>query len=342
VLVALAVVLATLGWQTTAQAANLTSVSNTLTDSAPSVLSGHDVRFTIPTSSSLASGATTTITFPTGFTGLGTLVISDLTITVNGSPDPAVTFNVTGQAVSFTGVAATAGQIVRVVFVANKITNPSVGSYEFTIATPSDTGDTRVAIVDTVEVTAQVNTTFDFQIFGLGTSTAINGTSTTGSTTPTAIPFGVLNQWQIKTLGQQLRVTTNARNGFLVTVEQDGNLESSTGADIDGFSNGTYVNVPTAWSAPTNVLLQENTYGHWGLTSNDSDLNGSEFTTGGGNRWVAASTTPRAIFSHNGPADGTTPDYGRAEVAYQVQISPLQEAGDDYNTTLTYIATPTF
>jgi hypothetical protein len=342
-LVAFAVILATFGFhQMTAQAANLTSVSNTLSDSAPGVLSGHDIRFTVPTSSNLLVGATTSITFPALFTGVGTIVIGDLTVTVNGTPDAPATFNVTGQTISFTGVAATATDVVRIVIPATRVTNPVVGSYEFVITTPNDIGRTRVAIVDTVEVTAEVQTSFEFRVLGLATSTSVNSTSTTGSTTPTQIPFGVVSAGVIETLGQQLTVQTNARNGFVVTVEQDSNLQSSTGADIDGFTNGNYQNTPIPWAPPTNTLLQENTYGHWGLTSNDSDLNSAEFTTGGGNRWVAASTTPRAIFSHNGPADGLTQDYGQAEVAYQIQITPLQEAGDDYNTTLTYIATPTF
>jgi len=341
-LVASAVLLSTLVFTTTAQAANLTEVSNTLSDSAPGVLSGHDIRFTVPTSSTLLVTATTSITFPAGFTGVGTLVIGDLTVTVNGTPDAPATFDATGQTISFTGVAATATDDVRVVIPATKVTNPSIGSYEFVITTPADTGRTRVAIVDTVEVTASVNTSFDFVVSGLGTSTAVNGTSTTGSTTPTAIPFGVVNTGIIETLAQRLAVTTNARNGFVVTVEQDSNLLSSTGADIDGFTNGNYQNTPITWVVPTGTLLQENTYGHWGLTSNDSDLNSGEFTSSGGNKWVAASTTPRQVFAHNGPADGSTQDYGIATVGYQIQITALQEAGDDYNTTLTYIATPTF
>jgi hypothetical protein len=31
-----------------------------------------------------------------------------------------------------------------------------------------------------------------------------------------------------------------------------------------------------------------------------------------------------------------------ARIGYQAQITALQEAGDDYSTTLTYVATPTF
>lgn len=347
-LVACAVVLASLGVYTaTAQAANLVLVSNTLTDSAPSSLSGHFFSFRIPTGSTVIAADDYSIIFPAGFTGVSTLVAADLTVRVNASAPITITnFAASGQTVTFDGVAAAASSTVTVQMAATKVTNPAtIQSYEFqiTVANPTaDSGRTRVAIVNNVVVTAIVNTTFNFVISGLATSTAINATSTTGSTTATLIPFGALNANQIYTMAQQLNVTTNAANGFVVTVEQDGNLRSSTGADIDGFSNGTNVNTPTAWSAPSNVLLTENTWGHWGLTSNDTDLNSSEFTTGGGNRWVAASTTPRQVFSHNGPSDGTSQDAGLARVGYQIQITPLQEAADDYTTTLTYIATPTF
>jgi hypothetical protein len=58
--------------------------------------------------------------------------------------------------------------------------------------------------------------------------------------------------------------------------------------------------------------------------------------------YIAASTSPRSIFSHTGPANGTTNDIGSTTVAYKVEITPLQEAAQDYNAVLTYIATPTF
>lgn len=344
-LVACAVLLWSVGAYTTAQAANLVEVRNTLTESGPSVLSGHSFSFKLPVGSALASGDDITITFPSGFTGVNTVVSGDLVVRVNaGAPVTLTNFTAVGQVLTFDGLIATSSPTITVVLAATKVTNPaSIQSYEFTITKPGDTGKTRVAIVNNVTVTAVVNTLFDFVVSGLATSTAVNGTSTTGSTTASQIPFGVLTQNQIYTMAQRLNVTTNAKNGFVVTVEQDGNLQSSTGADIDGFSNGSYVNTPVAWSVPTNSLLLENTWGHWGLTSNDSNLNGNEFNVGGGgDRWVAASTTPRQVFSHTGPADGSTQDYGVATVGYQVQISPLQEAGDDYVTTLMYIATPTF
>jgi hypothetical protein len=346
-LVACAVVLWSVGVYTTAQAANLTFISNTLTDSGPSVTSGHFIEFTIPTGSTLANTDDIAITFPAGFTGVSGMSVGNLTVTVNAGADTATNFTAVGQVVTFDGIDATAGQVVRIVIADTVVTNPAtVQSYEFLVEltnATTDTGRTRVAIVDYVTVTAVVNTIFDFVVAGLATSTSINGETTTGASTVTEIPFGTLAANTEYSIGQELTVQTNARNGFVVTVQQDGNLQSSTGADIDGFIDGAYTNTPAAWVAPSNSLLLENTWGHWGMTSNDSNLNSNEFNVGtGGDRWVAASTTPRAIFSHGGPSDGTTQDVGLARVAYQVQISPLQEAGDDYITTLMYIATPTF
>ncbi len=353
-LVACALVLASIGVYSNAQAANLTQISDTLSDSDLSVTSSHTIAFTIPVGSSLGNGDTTTITFPAGFTGIAANVVSgDVVVTVNGTPDAVGTFSAVGQVISFDGVAATAGQEVVVAIADTNITNPgSAGSYEIVVDTPADTGKTRVAIIDNVLVTAIVTTSFDFTINGIATSSAnINGTTTTGSTTATTIPFGVLVAGQTKSLGQRLNVTTNARNGYVVTVEQDSNLASSNGADIDGFIDGAYTDTPTDWNAnfPSNALLDENTWGHWGITSTDGNLQGAGTAFTGTNQYIAASTTPRVIMAHDGPADGSTgtitaagDDVGQTYIGYQIRITPLQEAADDYNTTLTYIATPTF
>lgn len=342
-LVAVALLALTVSY-TSVQAANLTDISNTLTSSEPSVLSGHDIRFRVPTGSAVAPGDNITITFPAGFTGVSTILDTDLTVTANSAAQTIGGFSSVGQVVTFNGVTASAGQEVRIIVADNRVTNPAgIDSYEFVVtAGADDEGRTRVAIVDTVLVTAIVETTFDFVVAGLDAGQTVNGTTTTGTTTDTAIAFGVLAHDTTYVLGQELTVSTNAANGFVVTVEKDAPFESSTGAIIDTFTDGTYVNTPAPWAAPGRDITASSTWGHWGLTSNDDDLNGQEFTTAGGDRWIAASTTPRAIFSHNGPADGSTQDIGLARVAYAVEITPFQEAGYDYQTTLMYIATPTF
>ena len=359
-LVACAVAMVSIGFYSYAQAANLTSVSDTLTDSQISVVSNHTIAFTIPAGSTgvAASGGTITVTFPAGF-NMGTVAFGDLDLKVAGTdqtlaaaPAASVWGAVkSGQVVTFTtgsGVSATAGQAIEIQIGtnatfgaagANRITNPTAGSYELYItAGTADTGRTRVAILSNVLVRAIVDTTFTFTVTGMATSTAVNGLTTTGSTSPTSINYAKIAAGVPEVLSQRLNVTTNARSGFTVTVQQSGPLQSSNGADIDSFSNATNVNTPTVWSSPTNSIANENTWGHWGLTSSD-DINSSEFT---GSKFVAASTTARQIFGHTGPADGTTALVGSTTIGYKIEITPLQEAADDYNTTLTYIATPVF
>ncbi|MEK7462454.1 MAG: hypothetical protein AAB618_02670 [Patescibacteria group bacterium] len=338
-LAACAVVLASIGYYTSAEAANLVDVSDTLSDSDLSATAAHSIAFTVPVGSAIVGGDTITIDFESGFTTVNNVVSGDITVTVNGVVDAHGGFAQSGQNFSFDSIAATAGQEVVVAVAAGNITNPNTqDSFFVTVDTGTDTGKTMVAIVNNVLVTAIVDTTFDFTITGIATSTVVNTVTTTGSTSPTIINFGQLVADTPEVLGQRLNVTTNANSGFVVTVAQDADLQSANGAIIDSFTDGTYVNTPTAWAVPTDNIALENTWGHWGLTSDD-DHNASEF---GAALFVAASTTPRAVFSHNGPANGTLVNVGSTSVAYKIEITPLQEAADDYQTTLTYVATPTF
>lgn len=343
-LLAIALVTWSFAHFTFAEAANLTNISNTLTDSAPSAQSGHEIAFTIPAGSSLTTGDTIEITFPAAFTTVDSSVSGDLTVTVEGGAETIGTFDSSGQVINIDGIAAAAEEEVKIVIAENVITNPSsTGSYELEVSTGTDTGKTRVVVTDTVELTASVDTVFDFTVVGKATTTSVNGTTTTRQSNSTAIPFGTLDHFSVETLAQDLLVSTNAANGFVVTVESDGDFQSSTGAVIDIFADGTLSATPAAWAAPSNDVNDRTTWGHWAVTSEDQDTDGNrggdEFTS---DTWVGVSTTPIALFAHDGPADGNTAGIGSTTVGYQVEISPLQEAGDDYSTVLTYIATPTF
>jgi hypothetical protein len=135
-------------------------------------------------------------------------------------------------------------------------------------------------------------------------------------------------------------VTTNAKNGFQVTVIQNANLVSNSGADIDLFMANNGTGTPSSWQAPAGSLVDENTWGHYGLMSDDADLTGGAF---GSNLWVGNfGTTTRVVFSHATSSDGTTQNIGMTKVAYAIQVGPLQEAATDYTNTLTYVCTPTF
>jgi hypothetical protein len=347
-LVACAVVLASIGYYTTAQAASLVDVSDTLSDSAPSVFSAHRVAFTVPAVSSLVATDSITITFPAAFTTVNNVATGDITVTVNGTPDAHTNFALAGNGVTFDGIVAASGDDIVVAIADGNITNPgTIGSQEITVTTEDgDSGKTRVAIVNTVLVSASVATTFTFTISGVATSTSINGETTTGSTSPTVINFGQLTAGSPEVLGQRLNVATNANDGFVVTVETDGDLESANGAVIDVFDDGVdQPNPSTTWNSPGNNVADQKTWGHWGLTTRDTNLNSlggfytNEFAV---NEFISATTTPRAVFHHDGPSSLNINDVGSSTVAYKVEITALQEAADDYNTTLTYIATPTF
>lgn len=338
-----------------AEAANVISFSDTLSDSEPGMVSNHTLSFVTPTG--LAATEAISIDFgTTSFAGIGSLVAADLDLNVNGVERSLIDgaaagadWNVSaaGTVVTITSDTDTIGANATVTIEigdhattggagSNQITNPSVGSYEITVAVGnSDTGATRVAIVDVVTVTAAVETIFNFTVTSVDAGQTVNTETTTSTSTPTAIPFGLLTVDTPATAAQDLQVSTNAANGFVVTVQADSQLVSATGADIDGFADGAYSTSPAQWAQPTKTLGNENTYGHWGLTSDDSDYFGAA-------DYVSASTTPVEIFSNNGPVDGAVAGVGLTRVGYTVEVTALQEAGDDYTATLTYVATPVF
>lgn len=346
-----------------AEAASVTSLSDTLSDSAPAVGSDHTINFVTP--SGVPSGQTIVIDFSEGPFVVGSVDFTDIDVF-----DDATSLSVAANCAATDEIGASfSGTILTIEFCAGdgasipasgtttieiglnaaggnaQLTNPSVGSYEINLTVgASDIGSTRVAIIAPVVVTAAVDTSFTFTVAGLPGGTDVNGLAVTGTSTATAIPFGSLTDGNASSAAQRLSVSTNASYGFAVTVQTDQQLTSSAGADIDGFIDGSFTDTPVSWISPSPSISDEDTWGHWGLTTNDATFGISNpFDVGGaGELFVSASTTPVQVFRHDGPSDGTTQNIGQADVAYQVEISALQEAGTDYTATLTYVATPVF
>jgi len=347
-----------------ASATTFQSISDTLTDSDLGVTSGHTIAFTVQTGLNGFGGQDTIVVTldPSG----SNFQITDLdeadfwsstnvaVVTACGGGASEFTLSTTSESFTLTlcsgdTVATSTDVSLGISATSSIITNPnSVNSYVVHVetreaggATVLDSGDTRVAIIDDVVVTAAVATAFTFTVTGVPSGVQVNGVTTSTTTTSTAIGFGVLSAaaGASTTAAQRLNVSTNATNGFTVTVQEDQDLTSTAGDTINVFANGTGTAAPTAWSAPANTLGSVDTYGHFGLTSDD-DLNTDEFGTA---LFVGNfATTARAVFNHNGPADGITTNIGSTTVAYRIAIGSLQEAGDDYTNTLTYVATPVF
>lgn len=229
----------------------------------------------------------------------------------------------------------------------SQLVNPqAAGSYVITVTAPStNSGSTRVAIVDDVVVTASVATNFTFTISGVASGQAnANGEDgfTVVTTTATTIPWGDLSPNVTSTARQDLAVSTNARNGFTVTIWQDQNLTSEIGADIDVFKDGVASSTPVAWTAPAATIDLEDTYGHEGITSEDTSLSSGDPFGTALYASIGSSTAPLEVFHHTGPANGTTANKGATKIGFKIEISALQEAATDYTQSLTYIATPVF
>ena len=367
--VAAILILAVLFWATglpallrSAEAAQLTLVSDTLSDSAPADLASHVIGWTTATSTTagqtivftfdpttslfgeLYSAATSTDIVGTGLTVVNNLAAcpgSGTNVYPTGNYNNGTSENLTLTVCPSNTVLSGAKTLTIGAGATKLLYNPNVvGSYRILIGgTWLDSGETRVAIINNVVVTASIDTTFTFTIAGLASGTTVNGTTTSTSTSATALQFGTLVPYTPKFLAQKLTVTTNARNGFVVTVQQNQNLQSSNGAYIPLFSNGATTTTPIVFTPPTAVLDNHATYSHIGVTSDDADLNAGEFT---GTKFAGNFNTPRQVFSHTGPSDGTTANKGTAQVGFEIETTPLQEAGSDYTNTLTYVATPTF
>jgi hypothetical protein len=340
------------------KAANVIQFSDLVSDSVSDQPANHTLDFILP--NGMISGETIDITFEAGFDLTALAGANDVDVAFDGAATTtagtaaAGVFGLTlatpdAQSLRLTSPTDGVASSTRLTILIGdhtatgdqQIVNPTATT-SFTVdlaGTMQDSGQTRVAITDSVLVTASVPTRFDFVVNGTPAGFTIPGvaTTTTDNSSSNALPFGVLTSDVSKTLAHQLNVDTNAANGFVVTVEQSQDLQSSTGAIIDSFTDGTYLDTPTAWTAPGDNIALDNTWGHWGLTSDDDSFN-----AGSNDFWVAASTTPRIIFTHASATDGVTNDIGSTTIGYQIQITPLQEAGNDYSTTLTYIATPTF
>jgi hypothetical protein len=319
-----------------AEATSLTSASDKLSESDLSAPANHAITFT--THTSLSQNDYIEVVLPAGFSNIISGQISCSQSMINSA-----------QTVKIARCTVPAGGLATATVVAiglSNVINPNTaGSQTLNIATYRSSmalveeANVMVAIIDNVDVTARVASTLTFTISPLATSTNVNGQNTTATAATTSLSFGTLPVGTSTILGQGLSVVTNADDGYAVTVEQNQNLTSNAGSDIDSFVDGT-PGAPQAWQAPVGTLDQEQTYGHFGFTSEDSTLTAGD--TFGVNLWEGFSTsTPVQVLRHDGPADGTTADKGYTKVAYRIQITALQEAGD-YSNELTYIATPTY
>ena len=360
------------------QAATLTRVKDTISDSDLGVDANHEIAFTYTTA--VPVDGQIKITFDPAsqsfdLTGITvddidwSVTTTDRALGASQSGDgtiSGVTINTTGDFILIdiaTGtdqaIPANATSTIKIGTNAsggvNQINNPSTaGSYKILIETKDasdaliDSADAMVAIIDDVTVTATVSATLTFTVSAVGskeTNQGVNGAWNDATSTATTLAFGTLTVNSSSTMAQDLAVTTNASDGFTVNIFQDQNLTSAGSDDIDCFQDSSCVayTSASAWAAPAGTLDTEGTYGHFGITSQDATLGTTCANDYYGNDlWAGLTGTTQAeVMCHTGAADGSTADKGATRVGFNIEISALQEAGD-YTNTLTYIATPTY
>ncbi len=329
-------VLATISFAPAVLAISLSNVRDVLSDSSPGTAANHKIFFT--TSLDIGNNGYFEVTLPAAF--------GDISLASCQGPNVSVSTTTTSVRCTYS---SSPGAATSTVISLNNVTNPStVGSQTIEIKTYNSLSELResatilIYINNNTTVRAVMESSMSFSVSTSTNITEINGIPLTGTSTPTSIPFGELTPGASSTLAQTLQISTNAENGYSCTVEEIHELTSAEGNTINSFDNapdGSGSTTPHTWNAPATELGQTNTYGHMGITTDDSSLSSLDFT---GGKFVGLNGgNPVEIMYHNAAADGNTQSIGLAHIGYSIEISNLQEPGL-YTTTIMYICTPNF
>lgn len=244
-----------------------------------------------------------------------------------------------------------------------------------------DSTKVRVAVVESVRVTATVEPTITFTISQL-TSANISTNDTCGlnsnfannnevTTTATTVPFGSLSLGAFNDAAHELKCVTNGSGGYAVTVIEDDQLSiggdgSTVIADTDGDDEGI---VETSGSLAADEWATENDESGFGFsldnqTGNASSSPASEVAfeydgdcAEGGFSCIGDVDQTNCSGTYCAFAFPSTDDSEDAltimrnqskptgneytNICYRLAIAPTQTAGD-YENALTYVATATF
>lgn len=341
----------------TANAASLTNLKNSMTNTAPSTVSNHTIQFNVPTGLTLAqTGKEIDLTIPSF--SFGSVDHTDIDLSIGGSDIPLVAgatpgagqigYVRTGDLVQFymnddLSIPAAAAVVIKIGTHATggdaQLTNPVAGTYQMKAWTlndttdPVDEGTLSVVILSSVTVTTTVQSSLTFSVNAVttGDTCTLNGGATytpSVSTSSTEIPFGVLTPGTSKRACQRLVTTTNATNGYVTTVQQNNDLVSAATDYIYKFDSNTGSLPLHQWDS-----YAGSDHGYFGFHAEDVD-----YTAFSGNNWAGIHNATENVATASGPVDTAG---GTNYVNYQIEVDNLQPAGV-YTNTLTYICTATF
>lgn len=185
-----------------------------------------------------------------------------------------------------------------------------------------DTGTTTYTVVDDPFLT--------FELFGVNASVTTNGVTTSVTSTISSIPFGRLTADEVRYAAQQIKVSTNATNGYTVYMYVDSNLDGTlyhTSISPFGAVNATWT-TPQSWSTPNGTTPGSNT-GWFGANTNDTRVTG--WSSGTSGKFGPVSTTKNAIDHASGPDPSGT----LVTISYALGVNAGQPA-DTYSGTIIY------
>jgi len=212
--------------------------------------------------------------------------------------------------------------------------------------TAIDSTTVKVAVIESVRVTATVDPTISFSIAALNVGTTACGNALDVTTTATTVPFGSLSIGAFADLAQNLTVSTNADNGYAVTALENNQMVmvGATAPEIPDTPGDTPAASHTAkddWDSTTtkgfgySIENVDATTPAFQYSDSDGDCSGTTYCA---KQFadLANSEAHQTIFSST-----TVADNQNAYVCYRAIISATQEAGDYWNA-ITFRATATF
>jgi hypothetical protein len=219
------------------------------------------------------------------------------------------------------------------------ITNPSLRDCNNAGTTLSDTcyisittySDSGTTAVDTAVEPFMIveDASLSFEVAGVASGQTHNGITTSVSSSPSALPFGVIQPGGVKYAAHELRITTNAPGGYKVYAHLE---EPITGKDIRnsispfGATDATW-ETPQAWMTPTGTGRSSNS-GWFAANTTDARVTGWSSASG---KLGPISTTPHIVAQSTGSDREGSVIY----VTYALGVNYTQ-AADVYSGTVFY------
>lgn len=230
---------------------------------------------------------------------------------------------------------------------ANLITNPaSAGVYIVDVYVEAgavdDQGAALVVVVDTITASVTVDETLTFTVAAVTSASCLfDGAAADVTTTATTIPFGTTTGDAFIDGCQDLTVSTNASDGYSVTVQASELLTSGGDTIAEGTCDGACADTTFGtWNTATN-----NGFGYCVTNGTGNPFSGQaavecqdaaaviEFKTF---RLLNGSETPEQIMSETTSVAGDQLDIG-----FRLSVPSSQVAGT-YTNNIIYVATPTY